>query len=267
MANPVDTEPCQKALELCRQSARDCRDFLCRLVHKQDQEFFNHFQKVLLAQDFCIARQCVAPGTRCSFAAPLPIKKVGKYGRALDVFSGLVLGDGVFFVQPVGHQWLIQKRDVLLSQRQSKDEFQIVGISQGSECADGFKYGSSDKQIGGSYQKVRPKQRKRDVALFPVERQGVVVPRVGYRTTLVVQKRCPGCHYIDRRFRPHQSQTGRQSVWRKTVVRVEEGYKVAGGAQNSGVQGVMSALIGPGPENDFWMVLAQVTHCVSRTVG
>ena len=225
-------------------------------VLKQDQEFFNHFQKILLAQNLCIARQCATPGPGASLATPPPVKKVGEDGRALDVFPGLVLGDRIFFVQAVGHQRLIQKRDLSLSQNQAEDEFKIVGVSQRCEGTDRFKDGSSDKQVRRGYQKVRPKQRKRYVPLFPIERQSVVVPRVGYCTTLVVQKRGPGCHYIDRRFRPHQSQTGRQSVWRKTIVRVEEGYKVASGTQNSGVQGVMSALIGPGPENDFGVIFA-----------
>ena len=267
MANPIDSESPEEALELIRQGACHCRDFLCRAVLDQAQEFFHHFQKVLLAQNFYIARQGVAPGPRCSLSAPLPVKKVGEYGRALDVFPGLVLGDGVFFVKAIRHQRFIEKMNVLLSQNQAKDEFQIVGVSQGCEGTDGFKDGSSDKQVRRRYQKVCAEQRKRNITLLPVKGQRAFVPGVGDRLAIVVQKRGPGCHYIDRRFRLNQGQTGCQAVWRKTIVRIEEGYKVAGGAQDAGIQRVMGALVGPGPENDFGVVLAQVAHHVGRTIG
>ena len=267
MCNPVHTESRQKVLEFIRQGPCHWRVFLRWPVLKQDQEFFNHFQKILLAQNLCIARQCATPGPGASLATPPPVKKVGEDGRALDVFPGLVLGDRIFFVQAVGHQRLIQKSNLSLSQDQAKNEFKIVGVSQGCERADGFKDGSSDKQVRRGYQKVCAEQRKRNISLLPVKGKRVFVPGVGDRLAIVVQKRSPGCHHIDRRFRLNQGQACCQSVWRKAVVRVEEGYKVAGGAQDASIQRVMGALVGPGPENDLGVVLAQVAHHFSGTIG
>ena len=257
----------QDTVELGHRGALRRQSLARRLAAERGEEIPDQIGHPVLRQDLDKPLQAGTPLVARPLAQPGTIQKERHYRGALDVGARVALLDRAGRVDPIGQQGTRKKMDALLLQCQAQQELQVVGIAQRRKIADRLERGTPDEQVGRRYDEICAAQCQRPIARFPVERQGVLVPLVGLGPPGLVDEGNFRGHDIGRRVGAHCLEAQGEPLGVVAIVGVQDGDELAGCAMNRRIERVVSTLVGPGPEDDFRMVLAHPPHPLRRAVG